>query len=110
MKNSNSILLKSSTLGGILCVTIPFWMLMKWISSFNLGSNQAERVEIFYSHFPEFLQGRYELLIISLGFCVSAILLNSIGLKLSSMFWKALNIISIIVSILLLFLNLFMMM
>lgn len=110
MKTSNPRLLKILTFLGLICLSIPLSIQVLWIYVFNLGNNQAERVEIFHSYFPDFLLGRFDITYLSIACCISTIIFSSISLKLSGGFWKSLNIIILIFSVLLLLLNLFSMM
>ena len=110
MKSRTPHQLKILTFVGLFCLFIPFSILELWIHSFNLGTTQSERVEIFHKYFPEFLHGRFDTTFLSIAFCVLAILLCSFSLSLPGKFWKVLNIIVLVFSVLLLFLNLFSMM
>jgi len=102
--------LKLLTFLGVLFISIPILIQGLWIYVFNLADNQSDRVAILHSYYPEFLHGRYDTTYLALVFCLLAIILSSIGLKLSGAFWKTLNIIVLIISSLLLFLNLFQLM
>ena len=105
MKTSNQRNLKILTFVGLFCISIPILILGLWSHAVNLGANHAERQRIFYSYFPDFLNGRYDSTYLSLVFCVLAIILSSICLKLSRKIWKLLNIIILFISILLLLFN-----
>ena len=113
MKTSNPRLLKILTLLGLISLSIPLSIQILWIHVFNLGTNQAERVEIINSYFPAFLDGQFSLTylsMVSMALGISAIILASFGLKLSGILWKTLNIIILIISSLLLLLNLWQLM
>ena len=103
-------LLKILTFVGLLCLSVPLSILGLWIYAFNLGDSQTNRIAIFNSYFPNFLHGRFDTTYLSVAFCILAIILSSISLKLSGKLWKVLNIIILVFSILLLLLNLFSMM
>ena len=105
-----SPLLKLLTFLGVLCISIPILLQGLWIYVFNLADNQSDRVAILHSYFPEFLNGRYITTYLALAFCLLAIILSSISLKLSGILWKSLNIIILIIGCLLLLLNLFQLM
>lgn len=105
-----SPLLKLLTFLGVLCISIPILMQGLWIYVFNLADNQSDRVAILHNYFPEFLHGRYITTYLALAFCLLAIILSSISLKLSGILWKSLNIIILIIGCLLLLLNLFQLM
>ncbi|PWK16989.1 hypothetical protein [Xanthomarina spongicola] len=108
MKNQNKW--KISTLISLICLIIPFSIYSLWIYVYNLGTTQAERVSVFKKYFPDFLDGRWSITIISIFFSISAVILSSINLKHLKGMWKLINIVILILSSLLLFLNLFSMM
>jgi hypothetical protein len=110
MGKSNQFLLKILTVLSLIFLSFPLLIYRLWIKAFNLGTSQSERVSIFNSYFPDSLQGRWDTTYLSISFCLLAIILSSICLKLSQKFWKILNIIILIFSSLLLLLNLFSMM
>ena len=114
MNTTNSInnptKLKGFTLLGFICLLIPLTIYGLWMSAFGLGTNQSERVTIFNEYFPDFLHGRWGTTLLSITFCILAIVFSSISLKLSGNFWKFLNITILLFSTLLLLLNLFSMM
>ena len=101
--------MKMLTFMGLLCLSIPLSIMGLWIHAFNLGDSQANSVAIFNSYFPDFLHGRYAAAYLSIGFCILAIIISSINLKSSGKIWKV-NMIILVLSSLLLFLNLFQMM
>ena len=107
MKTSNPRHAKILTFLGLIILSIPLSMQILWIYVFNLGTNQAERVENYHIYFPAFLHGKFGLTYLSMALVILAIILASIGLKLSGKIWKALNIIIMAFSILLLLLNIF---
>lgn len=102
--------LKILTLVSLVCIIIPIIIYGLWIYVFNLGTNQYERVALFNDFFPEFLNGRWDTTYLGIAFCVFAIILSSISMKLPNMFWKVLNVLILVISCLLLFLNVFSMM
>lgn len=101
---------KISSLINLICLMIPFSIYILWIYVYNLGTTQAERVSVFKDYFPDFLDGRWSTTIISIIFSISAVILSSINLKHLKGIWKLINIIILIFSSLLFFLNLFSMM
>ena len=103
-------LLKILTFLGLLCFSIPLSLQGLWIYAFNQADNRSDSVAIVHSYLPEFLHGRYITTYLALAFCLLAIILSSISLKLSGILWKTLNIIILIISSLLLLLHLFQMM
>jgi hypothetical protein len=107
MKPVNSIILKTLSFIGVAALSIPLIILGLWIHSFNHGTTQAERVSLFDTYFPGFLQGRYDTTYLSMIFCILAIVSSIVCLKLSGKFWKVLNILVLGLSGLLLLLNLF---
>jgi hypothetical protein len=102
-------LMKILTVVGLLCLTVPVSILGLWIHAFNSGDSQADSVAIFNSYFPDFLNGEYTVTYLSIVFCVLAIIVSIINLKSSGKIWK-MNMIILVFSSLLLFLNLFQMM
>ncbi len=110
MKSLSQTQLKILTFVSLICLLIPLSIYGLWIYVIDLGTTQAERVAIFKDYFPSFLNGRWSTTLLSIAFCVSAIIFSSISLKLSGKLWKLLNIIILILSSLLLLLNLFSMM
>jgi hypothetical protein len=110
MKSLNKIPFKISTLVSLICLIITFSIYVLWIYVFDLGTTQAERVVIFKDYFPDFLNGRWSITILGIIFCIISIIFSTNNLKLSKKFWKVLNVIILIISGLLLFLNLFSMM
>jgi len=110
MKKSNQFLLKTLTFVRLIFLSIPLLIYGLWIQAFNLGKTQPERVSIFNNNFPDFLQGRWDITYLSIAFCILAIILSSICLRLPVKLWKVLNTIILIFSSLLLLLNLFSMM
>ncbi len=110
MKSLNHTHLKILTLVGLICLLIPFSIYGLWIYVFKLGASQAERVAIFKDYLPDFLGGRWDATLLSITFCVLAIVFSRISFKLSGKLWKVLNVIILILGSLLLLLNLFSMM
>jgi uncharacterized membrane protein len=102
--------LKFLTFLGLLCFSIPISIFGLWLYVSNLANNQFDRVTILRSYFPYFLRGRYDTAYISLAFCLLAIILSSISLKLTGYLWKTLNIFILVFGCLLMLLNLFQMM
>ena len=110
MKSLKKIPFKILTLLSLICLLIPFSIYVLWIYVFNLGTTQAERVAVFKSYFPDSLNGRWSTTLLSIFFLIAAIIFSSNNLKLTNKNWKILNIIILVISSLLLFLNLFSMM
>jgi hypothetical protein len=110
MKSLTHRSLKIFTVLGLICLFVPVFVMGLWIHAFNLGTTQIDRVAIFNSYFPDSLDGRRDITFISIAFCNSAIILSNISMKLHGKLWKALNVIIMVFSILLLSLNLFSMM
>jgi hypothetical protein len=97
------------TFAGLLCLSIPVLIEGLWIHAFNLGDSQDNSIAIFNSYLPDFLHGRYAASYLSIVFCILAIFISIINLKSSGKIWKT-NMIILVSSSLLLFLNLFQMM
>ena len=102
-------LLKFMTFIGLFCLSVPILIFGLWIYAWNTSVSQPEAVAIFNSYLPDFLAARYATAYLSLVFCLLAIILSSISMKLPGKFWKF-NMIILIFSVLLLLLNLFQMM
>jgi hypothetical protein len=95
-----------------LCLSIPVSFQALWIYVFNhnLELTQPEKTERFNSYLPGFLHGQYSINLLGLAFCIIAIILSSVCLRTTMIFWKVVNIIVLVLSILLLLLNLLQMM
>jgi hypothetical protein len=109
-KTLSPVRLKILSLVGILCLSIPLSIMGLWIYCCKLEETQNERVSIFNSYFPGFLQGQYDSAFLSIAFCILAGALSIICLKLSGKLWRILNILNLALCGLLLLLNLFSMM
>jgi len=110
MKSLTHRSLKTLSVVGLICIFVPILIFGLWIHAANLGTTQIERVATFKSYFPNFLDGRWDITFLSIAFCISAVILSSISLRLSGKLWKVLNVIILVISTLLLSLNLFSMM
>ncbi|WP_299528888.1 hypothetical protein [uncultured Lutibacter sp.] len=99
--------LKLLTFLSVIFISIPILLQGLWIYAFSLADNQSEAVTIFHSYYPEYLHGPYTSTYISIAFCLLAIILSSISLKLSGKLWKTLNTVILIFGSLMFFLNLF---
>ena len=95
---------------GVFCVSIPISFIALWIHAANSAATHAESVALFKSYIPAFLHGRYSATLFNLVFCIAAIILSSVCLQTTAKLWKAINIIVLVSSILLLLLNIFQMM
>ena len=94
---------------GLIFASIPILIQGLWIYAFETGSTHADSVAIFYSYFPNFIQGSSNY--ISLIFCLFAIIISIICLNSSiSKSYETLHKIILSISALLLLLNLFQMM
>ena len=102
--------LRVYSLMGVLCLSIPISLTVLWNHAFNSAATQVERVALYKSYVPEFLHGRNSTSLLSLVFCIAAIILSSVCLQTTVKLWKAINIIVLVLSILSLLLNLFQMM
>jgi hypothetical protein len=102
-------LMKILTLVGLLFLLIPLSIMGLWIHAFNVGDGHANSIAIFNSYFPVFLSGRFATAYLSIVFCILAIIISSTNLKSSGIIWRV-NMIILVFSSLLMFLNLFIMM
>ena len=110
MKSFNRTQSKILTLVSLICLLIPSSILGLWIYVSDLPVAHAERVAVFKKYFPDFLGGRWGTTLLSMIFCLSAIVFSIMSLKLSDKLWKVLNTVIVIISSSLLFLNLWGMM
>lgn len=110
MKSLTSQRTKIITFVGLICLFIPIALIALWIHTFNLGTNQIERVEIYKKYFPDLLQARFSVTLLGIAFCILAIILSSLGIKTQLKLLKVLNIVILVLSCLILMLNLFGMM
>ena len=102
--------LKLLTLLGLIFIAIPTMLLGLWIYVRSLAATQTDAGALFQSYQPEYLQGPYATLYLSLAFSLIAIILSSICLKLSGKSWKFLNAIILILSSSMFLLSLFQLM
>jgi len=107
MKQFNTRVLKTLALLALLATSVPVTIMALWIKAFNLGDTQEERGAIFYSYLPEFLHGRWNATYLSIAFCIVALLLSGMSMKLPGSWWRALSILILTVSGALLLLNVF---
>ena len=107
MKKTDQTQSKILTLISSICLLTPIFIYCLWIYVFNLVNSQIERVVIFNDYFPDFLHGRFSITLVSLFFCVTAIILSSRNLKVLKKKWKLVNILILLFSSSLLALNLF---
>ena len=99
-------LLKLLAFFGVLCVSIPILLQGLWIYVFSITDNYSDAVAILQSYYPEFLNGPFATIYISIAFCLLSIIVSIITRKV----WKTLNTLVLICGSLLLFLNLFQLM
>ena len=85
---------------------VPLSIELLWIRAFLLAANHAERIELFRSYFPSFLNLK-EISILALLFCLVALGTSIRNILLPKIGWKPLNFIVALVSSLLLILILF---
>ncbi|MBK8968924.1 MAG: hypothetical protein IPM36_20070 [Lewinellaceae bacterium] len=95
------------SLVGLVFFLIPLSIFSWWVHVAGLGKPHMEAVELYHSYLPEFLRTRYSTGYLSLACCLAGILSSSIGLKLSGVGWKILNIAVMAGCIVLLLLNSF---
>jgi fumarate reductase subunit C len=102
----NPFRIKVLTFVGLFFLSVPLSIYGLWIYACNVGTTQPECVEIFNGFFPEFLHDRYDTSILSLVFCLIAIIISIIGICVSKKIWNKLNLITLVFSAILLMLNL----
>lgn len=105
MKNLNQNKWITLTSLGFICMVIPFIIYALWIRAFNLGSSQTERLLIFNEHLPDFLARGSNVTIISIAFSVLAIIFSSMSLMKLKGIWRLFNILTLVLSGVLLLLN-----
>ncbi|OFY08185.1 MAG: hypothetical protein A2X05_15435 [Bacteroidetes bacterium GWE2_41_25] len=109
-KRLSPLHLKIFSVTGIIFILIPVSIFALWIYSANTETTQADSVEISNSYFPDFLQGRFDTIILSPTISDIAIILAIIGLKLPGKIRQNINLVILKVGSLLIFLNPFSMM
>ncbi len=92
---------------GIICFMIPASIYGFWIHAVNQADIHEERVRIFRSYFPEFLQGRFDTTYVSIIFLAAAIWLFTRVIGKSEGNLKYITIAFLVFSGFLLFLNVF---
>ncbi|MEJ2003881.1 MAG: hypothetical protein P8X57_02730 [Cyclobacteriaceae bacterium] len=92
---------------GFLFFIIPAAIYGLWINAVNKVEQHEQRVELFRSYFPEFLQGRFHITYLSIIFLVVAVWMFAIVIGKSEGNLKYTAIILQVLSGLLLFLNVF---
>ena len=85
-----------------LLIPCVFWGL--WVYCFNSRSNQAGRVTMYDSYFPDFLHGRYTIAYLHL-FCIIGIILSSIYWSKKTFLLKSFSIIVLVAGGIMLLLN-----
>ena len=107
--NNKISFLKLLLLTGIsfIFILIPILLWELWNYCFNSQSNQAERVKMYNSYFPEFLNGQYTLSIISLLLSFLGTILSLIYFNKRTSFLKIANTIILVAGILMIMLSLF---
>ena len=107
--NSNTSTFKFTllTVLGLISVLIPILIWVLWSYCFNSQTNQADRVKLFVSYFPEFLNGLFTISLISLLLCFLSIILSSIYLNRRTPLLKATSIVIIVAGGLMMLLSLF---
>ena len=108
--NQTSKYLKISSIAGLVAVSVPVIILGLWIYASSHGTSHQESQAIYKSYFPTFLHQRFYPTYLSMLFGFFTYLLVFQGLKLSSIFWKVLNIMVLIICSLLMMFNLWTMM
>ena len=85
-------------------------MMALWIYVYDLSNVQSERVAIFNSYLPKFMENTTVSAGISMLFCVTALVLSIISLKTSNRMIRATNVLIIVIGGIILCLNVFSMM
>ena len=108
MNNKISVF-KLKLLTGIsfILILIPILLFVLWNYCFNSQSNQADRVKMYNSYFPEFLNGRYTMTLISLLASLLGVILASIYFNRGTSLLKFTNVLVIVAGTLMMILSLF---
>jgi len=104
MSNKKSV---TAFIAGVVCFLIPALIYAFWIHSYNRFDQHEERVEYFKSHFPEFLQGRFDAAYVGILFLAAAVWLFARVIAKTEGPLKYTALVLQILSGLLLFLNVF---
>lgn len=108
MNNKVSIFkLKLLTGVSFILVLIPILLWVLWNYCFTSQSNQADRVKMYHSYFPDFLDGRYTISFISLLLSFLGIILSLLYFNRRTSLLKFTNVIVLIAGILMTMLSLF---
>ncbi len=108
MKSNNSTFkFTLLTVLSLISVLIPILIWVLWSYCFNSQTNQADRVKMFESYFPEFLKGQFTISLFSLLLCILSIILSSIYLNRRTPLVKAISTVVIIAGGLMTLLSLF---
>lgn len=94
----------ASVLGAVF-VAVPLGLYLLWIKATDMGNTQAARVAAYDAMLPAWMHGRGSTYL-GIVCCILALHLSIQGLKLEKAGWNLLNRTVMIISILLLFLNL----
>ena len=105
--NNSSFKFTFLTVLSLISVLIPILIWVLWSYCFNSQTNQADRVKMFKSYFPEFLNGQFTISLISLLLCFLSIILSSIYLNRRTPLLKAISTVVIIAGGLMTLLSLF---
>ena len=105
--NNSSFKLTFFTVLSFISVLIPILIWVLWSYCFNSQTNQADRVKMFESYFPESLNGQFTISLISLLLCFLSIILSSIYLNRKTPLLRAISIVVIVAGSLMTLLSLF---
>ena len=97
--------LKSRSILGLICATVPVFFFWLWLHAIELGDTHTESATIFQAFLPELLKGRWLTTYVSIAFGILAIIFVVPGLKTENKGWKLFSFLIFIVSGLLLLLN-----
>jgi hypothetical protein len=96
---------KVLTLFSLLCLSVPVYLFIIWISIFDKADTQVERVEIYNSYLPNFMGNTTISTLLSILFSAAAAVLAVFSLKTSNRVLSAVNILLLIVAGLVFILN-----
>ena len=108
MKSNNSTFkFTLLTVLSFISVLIPILIWVLWSYCFSSQTNQADRVKMFESFFPDFLNGQFTISLISLLLCFLSIILSSIYWNQRTSSLKSISILVIVAGGLMMLLSLF---
>jgi len=107
MITTNKSGLKTFTLLGLFSLIFPFYILISWIIAANSGNGIEDSKALFVASLPAFIRQSQTISLLSIIFCLIAILFGYFARKITSNFWNKLNLLIVVLGSIILLLNLF---